>query len=242
MRYLMTFSYDGSCFHGYERQKKLDTVQGLIEKVLTSVNNGISVTIQSSGRTDALVHALNQKAHFDLSVNVNLYSLKKHLNKKFEGKIYVKNIEIVDDHFHARYDVKSKKYVYYINTLEFNPFRRNYELQYCKKLDLIKMRNALNYFVGEHDFRSFCKGSKENCVRNIYSASINENNGIVSIEFLGNGFLRAMVRNIVTVLIDVGAGKFDDVFAKTILNAKDNKFYNIKTISGCGLYLEDVTY
>lgn len=242
MRYLMTFSYDGSCFHGYERQKKLDTVQGLIEKVLTSVNNGISVTIQSSGRTDALVHALNQKAHFDLSVNVNLYSLKKHLNKKFEGKIYVKNIEIVDDHFHARYDVKSKKYVYYINTLEFNPFRRNYELQYCKKLDLSKMRNALNYFVGEHDFRSFCKGSKENCVRTIYSASINENNGIVSIEFLGNGFLRAMVRNIVTVLIDVGAGKFDDVFAKTILNAKDNKFYNIKTISGCGLYLEDVTY
>ena len=80
MRYLMTFSYDGSCFHGYERQKNLDTVQGLIETVLTSVNNGSSVTIQSSGRTDVLVHALNQKAHFDLDVKVNLYSLKKYPN------------------------------------------------------------------------------------------------------------------------------------------------------------------
>ena len=116
MRYLMTFSYDGSCFHGYERQKNLDTVQGLIETVLTGVNNGSSVTIQSSGRTDVLVHALNQKAHFDLDVKVNLYSLKKHLNKKFEGKIYVKNIELVSEKFHARYNVKSKKYVYYINT------------------------------------------------------------------------------------------------------------------------------
>ena len=242
MRYLMTFSYDGSCFHGYERQKNLDTVQGLIETVLTSVNNGSSVTIHSSGRTDVLVHALNQKAHFDLDVKVNLYSLKKHLNKKFEGKIYVKNIELVSEKFHARYDVKSKKYVYYINTLEFNPFRRNYELQYCKKLDLDKMHSALNYFVGEHDFRSFCKGYRENCVRTIYGASIAEKDGIVSIEFNGNGFLRAMVRNIVTVLIDVGRGKIDDCFVKSILDAKDNKFYNIKTISGCGLYLEDVVY
>ena len=242
MRYLMTFSYDGSCFHGYERQKNLDTVQGLIETVLTGVNNGSSVTIQSSGRTDVLVHALNQKAHFDLDVKVNLYSLKKHLNKKFEGKIYVKNIELVSEKFHARYNVKSKKYVYYINTLEFNPFRRNYELQYCKKLDLDKMHNALNYFVGEHDFRSFCKGYRENCVRTIYDASITEKDGIISIEFNGNGFLRAMVRNIVTVLIDVGIGKIDDCFVKSILDAKDNKFYNIKTISGCGLYLEDVVY
>lgn len=242
MRYLMTFSYDGSCFHGYERQKNLDTVQGLIETVLTSVNNGSSVTIHSSGRTDVLVHALNQKAHFDLDVKVNLYSLKKHLNKKFEGKIYVKNIELVSEKFHARYDVKSKKYVYYINTLEFNPFRRNYELQYCKKLDLDKMHSALNYFVGEHDFRSFCKGYRENCVRTIYGASITEKDGIVSIEFNGNGFLRAMVRNIVTVLVDVGRGKIDDCFVKSILDAKDNKFYNIKTISGCGLYLEDVVY
>ncbi len=242
MRYLMTFSYDGSCFHGYERQKNLDTVQGLIETVLTSVNNGSSVTIHSSGRTDVLVHALNQKAHFDLDVKVNLYSLKKHLNKKFEGKIYVKNIEHVGEKFHARYDVKSKKYVYYINTLEFNPFRRNYELQYCKKLDLDKMHSALNYFVGEHDFGSFCKGYRENCVRTIYGASIAEKDGIVSIEFNGNGFVRAMVRNIVTVLIDVGRGKIDDCFVKSILDAKDNKFYNIKTISGCGLYLEDVVY
>ena len=243
MRYLITFSYDGSCFNGYQRQNKLKTVQGEIEKVLTDINNGKKVDIHSSGRTDKGVHALNQKTHFDLDVNIKLYGLKKSLNKKLDGEIYIKDVEIVDNEFHARYFVKKKIYSYYINTSEFDPIRKNYCYQYCDKLNISKMKKASKYLVGEHDFRPFCKEEKEreNCVRRIYNISINNVNGIVKITLVGNGFLRKMVRNIVGELIEVGNGKKDIKHIKELIDSK-GEIHNKKSVPACGLYLDDVMY
>ena len=132
MRYFIKFSYDGSCFNGFQRQNKLKTVQGVMEEALTSLNDGKKVNICASGRTDKGVHAKGQTAHFDLDVSVKLYSLKKYLNKCFDGEIYVKDIFLVNDDFHARYDVLSKTYCYYINMGEYDPCMRNYILQYNK--------------------------------------------------------------------------------------------------------------
>ena len=243
MRYLMTFSYDGNIFYGYQKQVDKRTVQGELEKILTIVNNKKPVSVQSSGRTDKGVHAICQKAHFDLKVNAKTYSLKKLLNKYFTGDIYVKDVEIVPDDFHARYNVKSKTYSYYINTLEFDIFKRNYIYQYCDKLDTQNMKEALKYLTGEHDFRSFCKEEKEkeNCVRTIYKASITSKKGVIKITFTGNGFLRKMVRNIVGVLIEIGSGRKTPSYMNEVINS-NGELHNMKSVPGCGLYLENVKY
>ena len=243
MKYLMKFSYDGSCFYGYERQKGLLTVQGVLEDILTEVNNSKKVKISASGRTDKGVHAKCQTAHFDLEVKINTYGLMKLINKKCSD-IYVYSIEEVDSNFHARYDVKSKTYSYYINTGCFDLFKKKYEFQYNKKLDVDKMREASLCLIGEHNFKSFCNDSKsrDNFVRTINSIDITFNDGIVKISINGNGFLRCMVRNIVGVLIEIGSLKRDVSYMESVLLLCDRKGYIVKSAYSGGLYLENVLY
>ena len=115
MRYFMTFSYDGTNYKGYQKQPKVKTVQGEIEKKLKKINNDKKVDIHASGRTDAHVHALNQKAHFDLDSNIEPENLKKALNSLLPSDIYIKSIVEVNDDFHARFNVTGKEYIYKIN-------------------------------------------------------------------------------------------------------------------------------
>ena len=242
MKYFVSFSYDGSCFSGFQSQKKLKTVQGEFEKYLSSLE-GKPVELVASGRTDKGVHAKGQCAHFCLDKKVAIYGLKKYLNRSFKGEIYVSNINIVADSFHARYDVKDKEYSYYINMGEYNPMMRNYIYQYCDKLDISKMKKASLYLIGEHDFRAFCTDSKdkENCVRNIYSITFEEEDNVLKITFNGNGFLRKMIRNIVAVLIEIGNGSKEVSDMEKILEERARKG-NLKCAFSGGLYLEKVNY
>lgn len=242
MRYLMTFSYDGTLFSGYQIQKNKRTVEEEIEKVLKKINHNQEIKIYSSGRTDAHVHALNQKAHFDFE-QYDVDILKYRINKMLPNDIYVKKIEEVNDDFHARFNDKIKEYVYKINISEYNPFEFNYIYQYNKKLNIKKMQEAVKNFIGEHDFTSFTasKGKKENMVRIIYDANITENNGIIEIKFRGNGFLQYMVRNMVGFLIEVGEEKRQPIEVLNTLE-KRNRIYASKTFSPVGLYLSDVLY
>lgn len=239
----MDFSYDGSMFNGYERQKNLHTVQGVIEDVLTSVNGNKKVNIYASGRTDKGVHARHQMAHFNLDKDIKLYGIKDLINKKCEG-IYVNSIKKVNDKFHARYDVRAKTYSYYINTKDYDVFKRNYVYQYNKKLDINAIKKASSCLLGEHNFKSFCNGSKEkeNFIRNISTISIEDNDGIVKISITGNGFLRSMVRNIVGVMLDIGSGKKDISYMEYVLNLCDRKSFIVKSAYSGGLYLEEVLY
>ena len=100
MRYLMTFSYDGTNFYGYQKQPKLRTIEGELEDALTFVNGGKGVIVHSSGRTDRKVHAINQKAHFDLDKEISLYKLKSALNTYTGKDIYVKDKDL---HFFTQY-------------------------------------------------------------------------------------------------------------------------------------------
>ena len=242
MRYFVSFSYDGSCFSGFQRQKNLKTVQGVFEKALSYLE-GKHVDIVASGRTDKGTHATGQCAHFDIDTLVKEYNLKKYLNNSFDGEIYVSSVEKVSDDFHARYDVKSKVYSYYINMGEYNPIMRNYVYQYCNKLDISLMKKAAMCLLGEHDFRSFCTDSKdkENCIRNIYSIDFEENDNILKITFAGNGFLRKMIRNIVIILIDIGSKEKDVSYMKSVLD-KYKRDGNLKCAFAGGLYLEKVNY
>ncbi len=224
-RYLIDFSYSGANFSGYQKQPGKRTVQDEIEKVLSSINNN-SVKLTSSGRTDALVNAIHQKAHFDLDKEIGAYKLNGALNSYLPDDIYVNSVTKVDNLFHARYMVKSKTYEYLINTGDYNPLLRTHVYQYCKPLNIRKMKKAVKYFIGKHDFTTFvsAEDKKEDKVREIYDASVDEKEGIIKIIFKGSGFLKYQVRNMVGTLIKIGEEK---VLPDIILSLLEKKIESV---------------
>ena len=246
MRCCINFSYDGSNFSGYQKQPKQRSVQGEIEKVLKEINNGKEVSIHAAGRTDAGVHALAQRAHFELDTKITCDKLQKALNSLLPDDVYVRKIEEVDDEFHARYNVIGKEYIYKLNMGEYNPIERNYVYQYCHRLDIAAMERALKYFEGEHNFKSFTKANPEitDYVRKISVTGIErdiKDLNKITISFVGTGFLRYMVRNMVGLLIEVGEGKRTPEEVMEIFKQED-RTYAGKTAPACGLYLRNVFY
>lgn len=240
MRYFMRFSYNGSKFNGFQKQVDKRTVQGDLESVLSKIFNE-NIRVVASGRTDAGVHAYNQCLHFDSSKEVDFDKLKFSLNSLLHN-IYVKELYSVPDDFHARYDCTKKEYIYKINVGEFDPIYEEYIYQYNKSLDIEKMKDACMYLIGEHDFRSFTSLDYEkNCVRTIYSIDISIENDIIYIDFVGNGFLKYMVRNMVGLLIEVGSNNRNVEDVKKILDSMARKEAGICAPS-MGLYLANVYY
>ena len=240
MRYFMRFSYNGSKFNGFQKQVDKRTVQGDLESVLSKIFNE-NIRVVASGRTDAGVHAYNQCLHFDSSKEVDFDKLKFSLNSLLHN-IYVKELYSVPDDFHARYDCTKKEYIYKINVGEFDPIYEEYIYQYNKSLDIEKMKDACMYLIGEHDFRSFTSLDYEkNCVRTIYSIDRSIENDIIYIDFVGNGFLKYMVRNMVGLLIEVGSNNRNVEDVKKILDSMDRKEAGICAPS-MGLYLANVYY
>lgn len=243
MRYKIVFSYDGTFFCGYQKQPGQRSVEEELEKALFSINNHKKTSVTSSGRTDKGVHALKQTAHFDIYVEISLHKLKRALNSLLPEDIHVISTEIVDKGFHARYMVKKKTYRYIINMGEYDPLLRNYEYQYNRKLDVLKMKEAIKYFVGEHDFKNFVSNEavKENYVRKIFNATIREKNEKVIIDFVGNGFMKYQVRNMVGTLIKIGQGTLEPSIINDIFSDVNGKIH-ILTAKSEGLYLIDVHY
>lgn len=245
MRFLATISYDGSKYNGYQKQVHGNTVQNKLEEVLSNIN-GESVSVSASGRTDAGVHALNQKVHFDLNVNITPDSLCKAMNSLLPGDIYVRSVVGVSDDFHARFDVKAKEYIYKINMGEYDPILKDYVFQCCKKLDVVEIERALKYLEGTHDFKSFTSGDdkRDDYVRTIIQTNLIrdlKNVNMITISFLGTGFMRYMVRNLVGTLIQIGEGKYKSTDIIDILNACDRRRAGM-CADACGLYLKDVFY
>lgn len=242
MRYLIDFSYSGSNFSGSQKQKNLRTVQGEIEKVLTSINNSY-VKVTLAGRTDAKVNALSQKAHFDLDKNLSCYKLKGALNSYLKDDIYINEVSIVNESFHARYMVKEKTYEYKINTGTYNPLFKDFIYQYCKNLNLRKMKKAIKYFVGTHDFTLFSSLSDKRLdkTRNITYANIKKQKDVITITFKAKGFLKYQVRTMVGSLIKISEENKDAKLIKEMLDGKE-----IKKISyvapACGLTLTNIKY
>lgn len=244
MRYLLEFSYDGSRYYGYQYQPGLNTIQESLENAVCKVNNNIKRSIHSSGRTDKGVHALCQYAHVDLDIDITPKKLKRAINSNLPDDIHIIDTYIVNDDFHARYNVISKRYEYYINLGEYNPIEKNYVFQYNYELNIDAMNDAIKVFLGSHDFRAFVTESKEkeNCVRNITSAYIERiSNEKIKFVFEGNGFLRYQVRNMVGILIKVGENKISTEDVEKILLSKDRSKSG-KTAPANGLYLVAVKY
>ena len=243
MRYKITFSYDGSNFNGYQVQPNLRTVQGELEKAVSYLNKQTYTPVVASGRTDKGVHALNQTAHFDLNINNTLYKIKRALNSKLPDDIHIIDVEEVSQDFHARFSVKKKEYIYKLNIGEYNPIERKYIYQYNKELNIEKMKEAIKYFIGTHDFTSFVptEDLKDDPVRTIYKANIKEKNNILEISFQADGFMKYQVRNMVGLLISIGENKKKSSEVEVIINNK-NRSQKFKTASAVGLYLKKVWY
>lgn len=244
MRYLITFSYDGSKYYGYQKQPKKRTIQETIEAALSKIASNKPVSIHASGRTDAGVHAYNQKAHFDLEFEIPIERLKYSLNSLLPKDIYIKKIEVVNQEFHARFNVKKKEYIYKLNMGEYNPIEKDYICQWNKKLNVEEMKKAISYFIGIHNFKSFTKGSGyEDYKRKVIEANILESydSDIITFVFVGTGFLRYQIRNMVGTLIEIGEGKRNSSDIVRILKEEDRRKAGI-TAPPCGLYLKDVFY
>lgn len=243
MRFLLNISYDGSNYKGYQRQPGCNTIQEQLEIAVQKVNNNIKRAVHSSGRTDKGVHALNQYAHVDIDIDITEKKLKRALNSNLPDDIHVIETFQVGENFHARYNVKSKKYQYIINTGEYNPLERKYVFQYNYQLDVKSMSKAISYFVGTHDFRAFVTDNKErkNCVRTITEASVNYTGEKIIINFDGTGFMRYQVRNMVGILIKVGEKKLSPDKISDIITSRDRTMAG-KTAPAEGLYLKDVKY
>lgn len=240
MRYLMKVSYDGSGFYGFQRLNEYRTVQKVLEEALGVINKG-DVLVKGASRTDKGVHAYGQMIHFDIDYDIPADRLMYAVNRILDNDIRVLDCKKVDNDFHARFNVKRKKYVYKINLGDFDCLKSRYFLQVYEKLDIDKMRECAKVFLGCHDFRNFVAGERDNYLMCVEDIKFNVSNDILEIEFLGKSFYRYMVRNMVGAMLEVGMHKKEICDVSKMLDDYMVK-KQMMTASACGLYLMDIEY
>lgn len=240
MRYLMKVSYDGSGFYGFQRLNEYRTVQKVLEEALGVINKG-DVLVKGASRTDKGVHAYGQMIHFDIDYDIPADRLMYAVNRILDNDIRVLDCKKVSNDFHARFNVKRKKYVYKINLGDFDCLKSRYFLQVYEKLDTDKMRECAKVFLGCHDFRNFVAGERDNYLMCVEDIKFNMNNDILEIEFLGKSFYRYMVRNMVGAMLEVGMHKKEICDVSKMLDDYMVK-KQMMTAPAFGLYLMDIEY
>ncbi len=240
----LTIEYDGSSYHGWQKQRNDCTIQGEIEKALTTMTEK-KIVLTGSGRTDAGVHACGQTANFICDTELSCKVLQKGLNSLLSKDIVIKKCGQIDEKFHARYDAKSKTYNYRILNRQIPAaICRQYAWFIFKKLDLDAMRCAIRHIIGRHDFKAFegAGSPRSHTTRSIIRAELaKKDRGYLVFEIEADGFLRFMVRNIVGTLVDVGLCKTTPDDFKQILLSKNRKQAGA-TAPPHGLFLMNVQY
>ena len=240
MRYLIKFSYDGSKFYGFQRQKDKKSVQKELEDALKSFTRE-KVEIKGAGRTDRGVHAYMQCAHFDLTKDIDEDKLLFLLNRKTSKYLNVFYCKIVNDNFHARFNVKEKTYVYKIYRGEYSPFNADYFLYYKEDLNIKKLKKIAKVFKGVHDFRNFVSGERDDSTAIIYNIKVVDNKDYVYVYFRGRSFYRYMVRNLVGAMLDYNKNKISLEEIKNMLDNPNEK-RQLSTAPSEGLYLREIKY
>ncbi|SHJ47432.1 tRNA pseudouridine(38-40) synthase TruA [Parasporobacterium paucivorans] len=242
--YKMTIQYDGGRYKGWQRLGNDEgTIQGKLENILKE-QFGREIEITGCSRTDAGVHALAQIANFKIEENLTPEEVKNIFNKYLPEDICVTKVMKVDERFHARYNAKEKTYVYKIWNKEYpDPFLRKYSMHVESPLDLQKMREAAESFIGKHDFTAFSTATskKKSMEREVYEIKIEKENGLIQIRVRGNSFLYNMVRRMVGVLVDVGTGRRKPESVAEIIESKERLQAGSIALAK-GLFLEDVKY
>lgn len=241
---LITISYDGSKFHGWQIQQNAVTVQEVFQNSLYSVI-GSKPDIKACSRTDTGVHAEMFCISVRLSHPIPTERLKAALNSYLPQSVCVLAVRDVPLDFHARYNALGKRYVYRIlNTQVRNPFYVDRALHYRQNIDVDMLDSAAKAYIGSHDFTSFCtldKREKGDFVRNVHDFSVVRKDDIVEMSVEANGFLYNMVRIMVGTLLYINEGKLAPNSIPDIIKAEDRAFAG-PTAPAHGLYLKKVFY
>ncbi|MBN2013050.1 tRNA pseudouridine(38-40) synthase TruA [candidate division KSB1 bacterium] len=237
----LILEYDGTDFCGWQLQPSERTVQGELERALSTIFKQEIRTI-AAGRTDSGVHARGQVANFPLDTSMPLAQIRAALNGTLAKDMRIMDIAEVDPAFNARFDAIKREYCYRIARKE-KALERHYTWYVGYHLDVEKIRSASTRLVGIHDFRSFCRA---NANVNHYRCTVEiadwtETGHILSLRIIANRFLHSMVRTIVGTMIEVGRGKWSPEFIQEILDAQNRHFAG-PTAPARGLCLERVYY
>ena len=237
----VTLSYDGSKFNGFQIQNSgVKTVANKLEKILKSLS--IDTKIHASGRTDRGVHATNQVIHLNLPPFwSDIKKLKHMLNQKALPDIHVKQIEVVDESFHARYSAKRRVYRYLVSTKTPSVFMTPYIL-FVDDIDEALIQEAIKKFEGSCDFSYFkkVKGSDTSSVREIYKARFYKHKDFYVFSFEANGYLRSQIRMMVYFLLEISAKRLsvDDL----VEQLEQKRRHCTGVVNPNGLYLTKIKY
>ena len=226
VNFKLTIQYDGTDFHGWQIQDGLRTVQGELTRALSLIE-GQEVIVHGSGRTDAGVHAEGQVANVALERQITPEKLRQAINGNLTADVRVNAVEVVPDHFHARYSAERKEYVYRIVRDDVvSPFWYRFVHQEKRPLDLNRMRACSEPLLGEHDWTAFSAAQSDtnSRIRTIANVELCEvydertQTRLVEIRLIANGFLRYMARSISGTLLAAGRGEIDaEVIQKALI-------------------------
>lgn len=242
MRYFITFSYDGTAYHGWQIQPHSVTVQEELQKALSTLMRK-PMEVVGAGRTDTGVHARKMIAHFDHDEVLDCPQLVYKLNKLLPRDIAVQHVEPVADDMHARFSAKSRTYHYYVH-LDKNPFLRSYSWQVYGYPDFELMNRAARVLMEYKDFTSFSKVNTDTKTNDCTITEarwdrVGEDQWRFTVT--ANRFLRNMVRAIVGTLMEVGRGRMTIEQLRSVIEAKDRCRAG-DSVPGNALFLVEVLY
>lgn len=243
MRIALGIEYNGRDYYGWQAQAHLPTIQGYLEAALSIIADE-PIKIICAGRTDAGVHAIGQVIHFDTEANRSSRAWILGTNSHLPDSISVRFAESVDDSFHARFSAIARRYRYIIHNHMSRPAILTSRVTWhYDVLNVATMQEAGQYLLGEQDFSSFRSAECESKtpMRNVHSVDVFRSGDYVVIDIQANAFLHHMVRNIVGVLMRIGAGFNEPEWMQTVLAAKDRR-KAADTAPAAGLYLTQVFY
>lgn len=242
MRYFITFSYDGTAYHGWQIQPHSVTVQEELQKALSTLMRK-PMEVVGAGRTDTGVHARKMIAHFDHDEVLDCSQLVYKLNKLLPRDIAVQHVEPVANDMHARFSAKSRTYHYYVH-LDKNPFLRSYSWQVYGNPDFELMNRAARVLMEYKDFTSFSKVNTDTKTNDCTITEarwdrVGEDQWRFTVT--ANRFLRNMVRAIVGTLMEVGRRRMTIEQLRSVIEAKDRCRAG-DSVPGNALFLVEVLY
>lgn len=241
----MNVAYDGNKYQGWQKNKNAKaTIQTKLEETLSRMLDE-EITIQGSGRTDKGAHAKGQIANFHATKFLDTESFEKELNAYLPESLAVSKLQTCDERFHSRLSAKGKHYSYTIRkryAVGKDVFRNKFVYEMDEKMNLSRLSEGIDAFVGTHDFKGFSRDkTKKSTVRNIEKIEIEENEEYLVFHFYGNGFLYQMIRIIMGTLIEIGLGKREVSTIETIYEKKVREDAGF-LVPAEGLCLEEVFY
>lgn len=244
-RYAAAVEYAGALYNGWQTQSgdNVSCVQTEVEKALSKVANH-PLAVVCAGRTDAGVSASHQVIHFDSPVQRAERAWVMGTNTYLPDDIAIRWVKPVSEEFHARFSARERRYRYLIYSAPVKPalLGRGVTWTY-KQLDIARMQEAAAHLVGEHDFTSYravaCQAHSP--VREVKSLEVFQAGNLIVIDIRANAFLHHMVRNVAGVLMKIGSGEAEPVWAKQVLEAQDRRRGGV-TAPPWGLYFVDVGY